>query len=170
MNFIPDQKESKPVPYYEDAIKKEGWQGHRTEKKTARLKSELGESIGRLGGFVSGYENGIFHIDGLERPGLRLHYAIEGRPARLDIAALPTRRPSNRESSIRMALYMLKIGFDGLWFMQALSPGFAPLMPFMIADNEGNTISQLWGETSTFNKLLPPGGAEFEIVEGEEIK
>ena len=33
MNFIPEQsKESKHVPYYEDATKADGWQGQATDK------------------------------------------------------------------------------------------------------------------------------------------
>jgi hypothetical protein len=59
---------------------------------------------------------------------------------------------------------MLRNSFDGLWFLQQLSPGFAPLMPFMLAD--GNmTVSQLWSESSMMSNLLPPGEGDF--VEGQ---
>ena len=55
----------------------------------------------------------------------------------------------------------LRNALEGMWFMQQLSPGFAPLMPFMIADNQGRTVSQLWAESATMNRLLPPGDSEF---------
>jgi hypothetical protein len=167
MNFVPDQSEAQEVPYYEDAIKKEGWQGHRTEKSTEKLRAEVGEAIGRLGGLISFFQGGVFRVGDVERPGLQVHYSVSGHMARLDIAALPTRSKSNREKSLRMALYMLKIAFDGMWFLQQLSPGYAPLMPFMIADNQGHTISQLWAESSTMKKLLPPPDADFDVIDAE---
>ena len=70
-----------------------------------------------------------------------------------------------KEKALKMALYMLRISLDGMWFMQQLSPGYAPLMPWMIANQEGKTVSQLWAESSVMNNLLPPGESEF--VEGE---
>lgn len=168
MNFIPQNQEAKKVPYFEDVAGKssEGWEGHESEKSIDRLKNEVAEAIGRLGGFVSHYQSGDFEIGDMRRSGLRLFYSLGGVPARIDIAALPVRRPSNRERSLKMALYMLRDGLRGLWFFQQLSPGYAPLMPFMIADNEGHTVSQLWAGRE-IGKLLPPSASEF--IEGEEV-
>jgi len=172
MNFIPEQTEAQKVPYFEDVSREQGWQGYATTKNLGRLKSEVTDSIQRLGGFVSGFQAGTFRIDDRDRQGFRIFYSIEGRPARLDIAALPVksrRDDKKKENSLKMALYMLRIGLDGMWFFQQLSPGYAPLMPFMIADNEGHTVSQLWAESSVMNKLLPPPSADFEVIEGTEV-
>jgi hypothetical protein len=122
----------------------------------------VGDAIGRLGGFVRFFQQGMFQVGSAERAGFQLHYTVEGRPARLDIAALPTRSKSNREKSLKMALYMLRDGLDGMWFFQQLSPGFAPLMPFMIADKEGHTVSQLWAQSSAMSRLLPPPSSDFD--------
>ena len=102
-------------------------------------------------------------------------YNIEGAdgsmvPGRIDIAALPVREgkfssyQTRSEKSLKMALYMLKISFDGLWFLQQLSPGFAPLMPFMLAKGD-LTISQLWSESAVMQNLLPHG--EDDFVDGK---
>ena len=177
MNFIPEQpKSAKTVPYYEDANKVEGWQGYATTKSIERLKSEVTEAITRLGGFVSGFQMGMFMVERQNRQGFQIHYSIatpDGRfiPGRLDIAALPTKHnwdTDKKTKSLRMALYMLRMSLDGMWFFQQLSPGYAPLMPFMIANNEGKTISQLWAESPVMNNLLPPGDADFIEAEVTE--
>jgi hypothetical protein len=176
MNFIPEQsKQAQSVPFYEDATKAEGWQGYSTTKSIERLKSEVTESITRLGGFVSGFQIGTFVIENQNRQGFQIHYSIaapDGRfvPGRLDIAALPVRDKWNDDKkvkSLRMALYMLRIALDGMWFFQQLSPGYAPLMPFMLAGPDGKTISQLWAESPVMNNLLPPGDADF--IEAEPV-
>jgi hypothetical protein len=58
---------------------------------------------------------------------------------------------------------MVRNALDGMWFMQQLSPGYASLMPWMMATKE-QTISQLWSESSSMRNILPPGDSEF--VEG----
>lgn len=177
MNFIPQgQNEAKDVPYYEDAQKEDGWQGHTTTKSVDRLKSEVTEAITRLGGFVSGFQMGTFLIGQRERQGFQIHYSLtaaDGRfiPGRLDIAALPVKHrydTQKKDKSLRMALYMLRIGLDGMWLFQQLSPGYAPLMPFMIANAEGKTVSQLWAESPMMSNLLPPGDADFIEAEVTE--
>jgi hypothetical protein len=163
MNFVPDQSEAQEVPYFEDAIGSEGWEGHRTEKTIDRLKSEIGEVIGLLGGFVSFYKPGVFHIGDVDRPGLQVYYSLAGMPSRMDIAALPVRKAHNREKSLKMALYMFRAALKGAWFMQMLSPGLSVLIPFMIADREsGRTLSQTWTEVPQLSRLLPPPEANFD--------
>lgn len=173
-DFIPNTpKESKKVPYYDDVTSAEGWQGHETGKGINKLKSEVSEAIVRLGGMVSGFQEGSFG----NRDGYRVHYTIElpnggFAQGRIDIAALPVRdsyriRASmerRREASLKMALYMLREALNGTWFLQQLSPGYAPLMPFMIGVGD-KTISQLWGESAMMSNLLPPPADEF--VDGE---
>lgn len=163
MNFTPDQREAQKVPFFEDATRSEGWQGYTTTKNTERLKNEVKDAIHRLGGFVVDFRQGTFHVDGKDRQGFQVHYVVAGRPARLDIAALPVKDRWNtkkKEQSLKMALYMLAAGLNGAWFMQQLIPGYAPLMPMMLGE-DGKTISQLWSESSVMSRLLPPGDGDF---------
>jgi hypothetical protein len=172
MQFIPQEKQSVSVPYFEEVSKLEGWQGHGTHKSVKKLQAEVSECINRLGGIVSGFQQGSFLIDNHTRDGFQIHYSMQspdGRyvPGRLDIAALPVRNRHNdnlKEKALCMALYMLRTALDGMWFMQQLSPGYAALMPWMLADKD-KTVSQLWAESPVMNNLLPPGDAEF--IEGE---
>lgn len=173
-NFIPHtSKESKKVPYFEEARTADGWQGHTTTKTEKRLKAEIGEAISRLGGMVIGFEEGMFG----ERPGVRILYTleVEGQfsKGRLDIAALPVKsyrsqgRKKKLEQSYRMALYMVVMALNGTWFLQQLSPGYAPLMPWLIGKGD-KTISQLWAESAMMSMLLPPPTDEF--TEGEVVE
>jgi hypothetical protein len=176
-NFIPEQpKTVSDVPFFEDVSSAQGWQGQTTTKSVDTLKSEILMAISRLAGSVTGYQKGKFLIGDRERLGYRVMYNIETGegnlvPGRIDIAALPVKRnpPSSYdtrcEKSLKMALFMLRDSFDGLWFLQQLSPGFAPLLPFMLSGNGDLTISQLWSETSVMRNLLPPG--ENDFIDGE---
>lgn len=162
MNFQPDQPKEIKVPYFEDALAKDGWQGQATRKTINKLQNEIQGSIQRLGGFVIVFQSGTFG----ERAGFRVHIGIanEGAnmPGYIDIAALPSKvdTEKSREKSLKMALYMLREALDGQWLLQQLSPGLAPLMPFMMADGQRN-ITQAWSETAVMAALLPPGGGEF---------
>jgi len=176
-NFIPDPpKNVESVPNYEDVTSAQGWQGQTTTKSIETLKSEISQAISRLGGMVTGFQKGKFQVGEQERQGYRVTYSIDDSnghmiPGRIDIAALPVRRnpygsyESRCEKSLKMALFMLRDSFDGLWFLQKLSPGFAPLMPFMLSGQGDMTISQLWSESAVMKNLLPPGDNDF--IEGE---
>jgi len=170
MNFTPEEKtEAKDVPFFDDVIGSDGWEGHGTGKSTERLQQEVSTVIVRLGGHVTGFQRGSYG----EREGLRIEYIVkadDGRfvPGRIDIAALPVRvtnrnrqsAKKRREKSFRMALYMLNTALKGTWFLQQLSPGYAALMPWMLVDGE-KTISQAWANSPIMNSLLPPGDSEF---------
>ncbi len=69
-----------------------------------------------------------------------------------------------------MALYMLRNALDGNWFLQQLSPGFAPLLPWMLEEKSGKTITQLWSESVSIGNLLPVPGDEFVEGEFSEVK
>ena len=181
MNFIPEQTkiEVQDVPYFDDVTSDGGWQGHSTSKSIETLKAEIVSALSRLGGLVSGFQRGTFQIGNQKREGFQIHYVIEQpggamRQGRLDIAALPVKDTyslkrsynSRREKSLKMALYMLRSALDGTWFLQQLSPGYAPLMPWMIAQGD-KTITQMWSE-SVFSNLLPSGEADF--VDAEIVK
>lgn len=172
-NFIPEQPKSAEVPYFDDASSTDGWQGQATEKTIERLKSDLILSLNRLGGTVTGFQKGSFDTGQTKREGFRIHYMMENTaggmiPGRIDIAALPVRYDSRTaksfasrsEKSLKMALYMLKISIDGLWFLQQLSPGYAPLMPFMLAQG-GKTVSQMYLERQEMYPELPAIEGEF---------
>lgn len=178
MAFIPDQpKEVQDVPFFEDVTSAGGWQGHSTSKSITTLKSEIMASIGRLGGLVTGFPRGTFEIGEHPREGFQIHYVIEqsdGKMIRgqIDVAALPVRKrqtvrrsyQTRKEKSLKMALYMIRNALDGVWFLQQLSPGYAPLMPWMLDEKSGKTITQLWSESSAMKQLLPPSDGDF--VEG----
>lgn len=177
MNFIPEQTQtSLDVPFFEDATSKDGWQGQATTKNIDRLKAEIVQAITRLGGTVTHFQRGRFQTEQRAREGFRIHYVIDAPgggllSGRIDVAALPVKddwraRQSlekRTQQSLRMALYMLRTALDGTWCLQQLSPGYAPLMPWMLADGE-KTVTQLWQESPAMQNLLPPGEGEF--VEG----
>jgi len=184
MDFIPRQPtgEAQTVPFFNDVTSEGGWQGHSTGKSLETLKSEVMVSMNRLGGLVTGFQRGFFQTGPTQREGFRIHYVVEQPDGvmlrgRLDIAALPIREtPKSRRSSaarqersLKMALYMLRNALDGNWFLQQLSPGFAPLLPWMIEEKTGKTITQLWSESVVMGKLLPPPGGEFVEGEFEEV-
>lgn len=162
--FTPDQNQAQKVPFFEDAKKEDGWKGHTTTKSEQRLQNEIKEALVRLGGLVVGFQKGTFQIENQTRQGYRIHYVIQNRPSRLDIAALPVKDKWNnkkKEQSLKMALFMLEIGLSGAWFMQILSPGYSPLMPFVLTE-DGKTISELWSEQTPLGKLLPAGTQKFD--------
>lgn len=176
MTFIPEQKQAESVPYFEDVTAADGWQGHTTTKSIDTLKAEIIQAISRLGGLVSGFQKGVF---GDNREGFRIHYAIERDngimvPGQFDLAALPVKsstrlhrsKDKRQEQALKMALYMTRQALDGLWFLQQLSPGYIGLLPWMLEAKSGQTLSQLWTDT-TFNKLLPETSdfVDAEIVE-----
>lgn len=176
-NFVAEDKKAVRVPYFEDATREEGWQGYSTTKSIKSLQSEISEAIVRLGGIVSGFQKGVFQVENQSREGFRIHYALKSSSGelvagRLDIAALPVKEKYNesrKDKSLRMALYMLRTALNGMWFMQQLSPGYAPLMPWMLAD-ENKTISQLWSESPVMSRLIPPTTGDFsedEIIDAQ---
>lgn len=181
MGFIPETpKESVKVPYYDNVKSSDGWQGQTTTKSIDTLKAEIASAVGRLGGLVSSFQSGSFDTESQKRDGFRIHYSIQtpnGKyvPGRIDIAALPIKTGSyysrtekaRREKSLRMALYMTRIAFEGSWFLMQLSPGYAPMIPFMLADAE-RTVSQMWIESPTMKMLAPPKESVF--VEGVVVE
>lgn len=182
MNFIPETPRQSDItlPYFDDVRSDDGWQGYSTTKSIDTLKSEVIIALTRLGGSATGFQRGSFQDREYTREGFRVHYTIEDQtgmlqPGRLDVAALPVRTDFRRQSTLekrkaqalKMSLYMLRNALDGLWFLQQLSPGYAPLMPWMLERQSGKTITELWTESETFGRLLPAKNSEF--VEGEII-
>ena len=174
MTFIPSTpSESVKVPCYEDAKASDGWQGQTTTKSVKVLQSEISAAIGRLNGNVSSFQEGTFEIGKDKRRGFRIHYMVSTPsgspiPGRIDIAALPIKiswrqkrtEKTRQEKSLRMALYMARIAFEVSWFLMKLSPGYAPMIPFMLA-NQDKTVSQMWSDSPAMKMLAPPSDAEF---------
>jgi hypothetical protein len=182
MNFVPEQPKNEiEVPWFDDVTSEGGWQGHSTNKSTETLKSEVSISLSRLGAIIRSFQQGKFVTGGKERDGYRISYFIE-KPngvmveGRLDIAALPVKLEhslrrslkTRRERSLRMALFMARNALDGTWFLQQLSPGYAPLVPFMLV-NKTQTVSELWVD-GVMKNLLPPGDSDFDEVIDAEYK
>lgn len=192
MEFIPETEDKKiKVPFYDDVKGRsdEGWSGHATGKSFGGLKSEISAALGRLGAMVTGFQRGQFRdeVTGLMREAVRIHYTVANEhgelwPGQIDVAALPVDRKSCRdkgsyenkiEKSLCMALYMTLTALQGSWNMRMLSPGYSPLMPWMLAPNsEGKTFSQLWEsslERNGITALLPEPTIEGsdEAIEGE---
>lgn len=176
--FTPKQQQSQSVtvPYFEDARASDGWQGQSTTKTLDKLQDEIRAALGRMGGAVSGFQSGTFNVNGQVREGYQIHYAIHTANGgwaggRFDVAALPIRTKrgnaravkARQDAALKMALYMACRAIEGMWFLQQLSPGYAPLMPWMLND-KGETVSELWARSSVMSNLLPPPDAEF--VEG----
>ncbi|MBN1535173.1 MAG: hypothetical protein JW908_00470 [Anaerolineales bacterium] len=184
MNFIPDQpKTIVEVPYFDEVSEQDGWRGHATNKSIDTLKSEIMLAITRLGGNVTAFQRGVFQIGEHSRDGFQVRYYLKGPegqtiPGRIDVAALPVketarsrqslskRREQRREQALKMALFNVRDAIDGLRRLQQLSPGYAALMPFMLAPGSDKTITQLWSDNAMLENLLPPGGEGDFVVEG----
>lgn len=164
MDFIPEQPtDVVEVPFYEDVKGDGGWQGHRTRKSERLLQGEISKAVSRLGGMVTGFQKGAFG----SRVGYRIHYTVsrpggELWPGRMDIAALPVRNKGNMEKSLIMSLYMVRNTLDGSWFLQQLSPGFIPLLPWMLVPGKkGKNFTEQMTDDGMLQ--LPTG----DVVDGE---
>ena len=172
-NFVSEKQEKKveEIPFFEDATASNGWSGQSTGKSIETLKADIIASIGKLGGLVTGFEKGSFS----GRAGYRIHYVIEAPdgkhiPGSIDVAALPLKpgrihyhyhyrvdpEATRMDKALRMALFNVAMCLSSLWKLQRLSPGFAPLMPFMVMDKTGHNLTQLWSSNSLLKQLMPP--------------
>ena len=169
MEFKPDKPQEDDVPCYEDAKSADGWNGAATGKTEKTLLSEVKEAIEALGGVILELNTGSFtDVKGRIRRGVIIKYIyphpIDGNkmPGSIEIASLPCRNTSNREKSMCLALYNARDSLKALYVLQKLSPGFLPLMPFMLTD-DGQTMSQRWASAT---RQLPEPGPEEEIIDG----
>lgn len=167
MNFIPETpRHAVDVPFFENASGANGWQGQTSRKSIDALKGEVSEALARLGGIVVSVMPGKFQTAGRGRYGFRITYLANEMRGQIDLAALPMKSetPAKKLQTQRMALFMFRTALEGAWFMQQLSPGYAPLMPFMLTES-GKTITELWSEGAAMRNLLPAGTDEF--IEGD---
>lgn len=181
MDFIPEKPRDAgtTVPFFEDVTSEGGWRGHTTGRTLDVLKSEVMVAITRLGGVVTAWQRGRFQIGNQTRDGFQVHYVVElpdgsMSRGRLDVAAFPVKDDVSfrrsyerrRERALKMALFMLREALDGTWFLQQLSPGYAPLLPWMLEEGSGKTFTQLWSE-SMFSANLLPAPQDGDVVEAE---
>lgn len=185
MKFIPDENgQDFDVPYFDKVTSKDGWKGQSTDKSLEQLRAEISAEIGRLGGTMTGWLRGEYEMDNKDkRPGVEITYqivtksgnAFEGRIA---IAALPYEVSDGRtdsarinrgraEKSLRMGLFNVRDTLQSSRIMEVLSPGYAALMPWLLAGQSDQTISELWSEQGMGQPALPVPDEDGEIVEAE---
>jgi len=182
MEFIPDDSQGPTldVPYYGEARAEDGWQGQSTSLSFDSLKRDISETMARLGGVVHTIQRGTYHIGGLDRPGVQVHYSVEGPGGqmaygRLDIAALPVKSPAKRhgwketlrnweDNSLRMALYNVVQALKAQWVLKQLNPAYVPLMPWLL-DKHDRTLTEAFADSGYSKALMPPEGGDF--VQGE---
>ena len=70
---------------------------------------------------------------------------------------------------MKMALYMLREAFGGLWFLQQLAPGYAPLIPLLLVEG-GKTVGEMWLDAGLTSNLLPSPDQAFVEGEYEEVQ
>jgi hypothetical protein len=190
MKFIPETEETKiQVPYYSEVLgrSEEGWTGHNTNRTVEEFKSEISAALGRLGAMVTGFQRGWFADEdtGIKRQAIVIHYTVSNErgelwPGKIDVAALPVNRKrcqneqsydNKMDKALRMALYMALTALQGAWNMRVLSPGYAPLMPWMLTP-DGATFSEAFEISLSLDGisgLLPEPEIDgtIEAIEGE---
>lgn len=190
MEFTPYDEDGPTldVPYFNEARKEDGWQGHTTNRSYDSLKRDVTNAIAALGGMVNSIQRGQYSIAGLDREGIVIHYTLEGKDGqmvkgRIDVAALPYEEPYNgnkshsrykeaaetrKDQTVRMALYNVVEALKAQWALKQLNPSYVPLIPFVLADSEsGRTLSQLYLGEGYTRKMLPPGDAGESAIEGQ---
>ncbi len=168
MEFTPKSDGENPfdVPYFDDVDSQGGWVGHTTGRSKKALISDITQNMTKLGATVIEFQEGTF-AQGTDKPrdGFILRYTTNGLAGEIKIAALPVKPytsrnkrgyPKRKSDAIRMALYMFNEHVRGMWYAQKLSPGYLPLVPFML-DKHGNTLSEAF-----------LGSGQFAIGAGED--
>jgi hypothetical protein len=185
MEFTPKEQQNNPleVPYFDDVTSDGGWAGHTTSKSIKTLQSEIVQGMTRLGAMVISFDQGVYgQGSNKERDGWLLRYSKDGIPGQIKIAALPVKPLERRTTttrkgfetrkaqSMKMALYMFARYVEGMWYAQQLSPGYLPLIPWLLGEGSGKTVSELFAER---NQLTLPSSVDGDMVidaECEEVK
>lgn len=186
-NFIPDDdQQEEEIPFLEHLTADDGWQGHSSRRSIEALKADVRQEIGRLQGTVTRFITGEVEIDGHKRPAVQIIYTVirgDGRvfEGRIDLAGPPFQEPyggkrshsgykasyrNKWDQSLRICLINAHAALKSMRIMQKLSPGYAALIPWMLVDDTGQTISSVWGLGAP---ALPAPMDENDdgIVEGE---
>ena len=184
MEFVPtdDKTLITDVPYFGEARAEEGWQGQGTTRSYGVLKSDIVKMFARLGGIVHGIQKGIYKIGQFDRIGVQISYSITGPGGRmlygrLDVAALPVKKPKQRSNSVAvaksrmdkslcMALYNVCQALKAQWVLKQMNPAFVPLMPWLLVDGD-RTLVELYRESSLPMLEAPRAEEDAEVVVGE---
>lgn len=189
MEFIPDdhEPEALDIPYVDELRKVDGWRGHTTTKSYETLKTDVTNAISKLGGVVHSIQRGAFKINNIERPGVVVHYTLEGPDGkmaygRFDMAGPPFKTVTHvgehtkthreqtrarRDQSVRVGLYNVVEALKSQWVLKQLNPAYAPLMPWLLADGK-NTITERFTAAGVGNIQLPePKNDEDDVITGE---
>lgn len=169
MDFQPNMKDNDPfdVPYYEEVDSGGGWVGHTTGQSIDDLEQEVKVAMARIGAVITTFQEGVFG-GGSKKPreGYLINYSLaspsgEIMYGRVKIAALPVKiyngsnirkqggYETKKEKSLKMALYMFRNSINGMWYLEKLSPGYMPLMPWMLNEKTDMT----WGELFIRNQV-----------------
>lgn len=157
MTFQPDvqQHEKIHVPFFEDADAASA-PGYATSKAIDRLQSEIAVMIERLGGTFPLFRQGAYESGGVKRYGFEVHFAVNGHPALMQVAGLPMRTETEkkRQQVLRQALYAVNESLRAAFMQQVFSPGFAPLLQFMLVDGN-KTVGEALMERNAVPILNP---------------
>jgi len=157
MEFTPKENTTNPldVPFFHEATAEGGWAGQGTGQTIRTLRSQITQAMTRLGATITVFQEGTFG-DGGEKPrdGFMVHYTYNGVQGSIKIAALPVKKPdrinaktragyaTRKKKAMKMALYMFRDYLRGAWYAQQLSPGYLPLIPWMLSPDTGLTVSE----------------------------
>lgn len=169
--FTPDESTSTiKVPFWEDA-RADSAPGYRTRKSAEQLQSEIAHLIGRLGGQAAVFTQGIYGAGRDKRYGYQVSFNFLGRPAMMQVAALPMRReaPGKKRDALIHALYTVAEQLRAQIVARVMSPGYEPLVQFMLVPGTDKTVGELVlisNGVPNLNPSLPSGDVVYgEIVE-----
>jgi len=188
MSFIPDQNQSElQVPYLDNARSDDGWQGHATNESVEALRAQISSEIGRLGGTVTRWIKGIYLFGGQERQGVQIGYQVVKQDGnvfqgRIDVAGLPFEPPyggnkshagykrsaeGKKRKSLAMALYNVREALKAMRILKMLSPGYAPLIPWLLVSDTGMTIGESFADGLGLPRL---NEGEEDIIESTFVE
>ena len=122
------------APYYNSM------RNHTLEK----VQGAIGTEMGKLGGYIAAFVPGAFSMGGQKRYGYEIQFVIGGKPGLLRVAGLPIRSETDKKK-LQVRIQALMNVAD--WLKSAVtakvfSPGFHPLVPYMLVDGTNKTIGE----------------------------
>ena len=143
MPFIAD-KVNQPlikVPYFEDASKELGIQGHTTRKSIVQLRAEVSSAMAALGGGVTSFVDGQYSEG---RYWVRIEFMLGKARGRIDLATLPFRKhpiPAKKEQAIKQCLFVFRDSLRAEYNSMLMIPGSIPLVPYLLGA-EDKTVTE----------------------------
>ena len=161
--FIPDESGDLTIPFFEDANNSLGVVGYTTSLSETKLQSKIKQAMADLGGIVTGFQFGMFG----ERHAYRIEFIYQGSAGRMDIACLPLRKETEARlrQTKRHALFSVWKRLEGLFNSMLVSPGDAPLVPYML-NEQGMTMLEWMRDEGRLPALPKPEEAD-DTVDGE---